>query len=73
MMLVVFTLADMAAGILPVYIIIVVIGNIVITGLECLLVCIQVLRLEFYELFSRYYEGGGRKYEPIIARAAVQQ
>ena len=44
MMLVVFTLADMAAGMMPVYIIIVIIGNIIVTCLECLLVCIQVLR-----------------------------
>lgn len=69
MMMVVFTLADMAAGIFPVYLIIVILGNALITGLECLLVCIQVLRLEFYELFSRYYDGGGRKYEPVMARA----
>lgn len=69
MMMVVFTLADMAAGIFPVYLIIVIIGNAVISGLECLLVCIQVLRLQFYELFSRYYDGGGRKYEPILAHA----
>lgn len=69
MMMVVFTLANMAAGIFPVYLIIVIIGNAVISGLECLLVCIQVLRLQFYELFSRYYDGGGRKYEPVLAHA----
>ena len=69
MMMVVFTLADMAAGIFPIYLLIVILGNALITGLECLLVCIQVLRLQFYELFSRYYDGGGRKYEPVMARA----
>ena len=35
-------------------------GNILVMGLEGLVVCIQVLRLEFYELFSRFYEGNGR-------------
>ena len=70
MMLVVFTLADMAAGMMPVYIIIVIIGNIIVTCLECLLVCIQVLRLQYYELFSRYYEGSGRKFEPVTVKAA---
>ena len=70
MMLVVFTLADMAAGMMPVYIIIVMIGNIIVTCLECLLVCIQVLRLQYYELFSRYYEGSGRKFEPVTVKAA---
>ena len=70
MMLVVFTLADMAAGMMPVYIIIVIIGNIIVTCLECLLVCIQVLRLQYYELFSRYYDGSGRKFEPVTVKAA---
>ena len=31
-------------------------------ALEALLVCIQVLRLEFYEMFSRFYEGEGRAF-----------
>ena len=70
MMLVVFTLADMAAGMMPVYIIIVIIGNVIVTCLECLLVCIQVLRLQYYELFSRYYDGSGRKFEPVTVKAA---
>ena len=33
--------------------------------LEALLVAIQVLRLEYYELFSRFYSGEGRPYEPV--------
>ena len=70
MMLVVFTLADMAAGMMPVYIIIVIIGNVIVTCLECLLVCIQVLRLQYYELFIRYYDGSGRKFEPVTVKAA---
>lgn len=40
-----------------------ILGNLLIAGLEGLLVAIQVLRLEFYELFSRYYRGGGRAFE----------
>lgn len=63
MMLVVFAIADMFS--LPGYIIAVVIGNIVVIGLEALLVGIQVLRLEYYEMFSKFYIGDGRKYEPI--------
>lgn len=42
-----------------------VIGNIVVMGIEGLLVGIQVLRLQFYELFGRFYSGDGRKYSPI--------
>lgn len=32
--------------------------------LEGLIVGIQVLRLEFYEIFSRNFEGNGKPYEP---------
>ena len=41
-----------------------VIGNIVIIGLEGLIVFIQSMRLEYYELFSKYYTGEGIEYEP---------
>lgn len=45
--------------------IILVIGNIFIIGLEGMIVGIQGLRLEFYEMFSKYYEGNGRLFKPI--------
>lgn len=63
MMQVVFVLAEMCGG--PAYWIIVVLGNFFVLGLEALLVAIQVLRLEYYEMFSRFYFGDGRPYEPI--------
>ena len=63
MMLVVFVLAEQAAG--AVYWIIVILGNILVMVLEALLVAIQVLRLEYYELFSRFYSGEGRAFEPV--------
>lgn len=47
------------------YIAIAVVGNIIVMVLEALLVCIQVLRLEFYEMFSRFYSGEGRPFEPV--------
>lgn len=40
-------------------------GNIIIIGLECLIVFIQGLRLEYYELFSKYYTGDGIEYSPL--------
>ncbi len=40
-------------------IVVLVLGNIFVMGFEGLLVCIQVLRLEFYELFGRFYSGDG--------------
>lgn len=42
-----------------------VIGNIVVCGLEGLVVGIQVLRLEYYEMFSRFYKGSGREFKPF--------
>ena len=63
MMQVVFTLAETvgSVGYWPV----VVIGNALVCALEALLVSIQVLRLEYYEMFSRFYSGEGRPYEPV--------
>jgi V/A-type H+-transporting ATPase subunit I len=42
-----------------------IIGNIIIIGLEGLIVFIQSLRLEYYELFSKYYSGYGVEYTPV--------
>ena len=40
---------------------IVILGNLFVCGMEGLIVGIQVLRLEYYELFSRFYKGTGRE------------
>lgn len=45
--------------------IILILGNALIIGLEGMIVFIQGLRLEFYEMFSKYYEGNGRLFRPI--------
>lgn len=44
---------------------IIILANIVIIGLEGLIVFIQGLRLEYYELFSKYYDGSGYEYKPF--------
>ena len=41
------------------------IGNVVILTLEALIVFIQALRLEYYELFTKYYRGDGIEYVPV--------
>ena len=67
LMLVVHMLAELAGGGGgPVAIAILILGNLFVMGFEGLLVCIQVLRLEFYELFGRFYDDGGIPYEPKI-------
>ena len=40
-------------------------GNLLIVGLEGLIVFIQVLRLEYYEFFSKFYKGGGSVFKPV--------
>lgn len=47
-------------------------GNLFVCGMEGLIVGIQVLRLEYYELFSRFYRGSGRAFKPY-GKAAKQQ
>lgn len=44
----------------------VILGNLIVMGIEGMLVCIQVLRLEFYEMFGRFYTSGGEKFAPCI-------
>jgi V/A-type H+-transporting ATPase subunit I len=58
MMLVVFSLMEMMGGGFG-RTLTFILGNLFVMGLEGLIVGIQVLRLEFYEMFSRYFEGNG--------------
>lgn len=62
----VLLLAGMAQGIGS--LIEIILGNIIIVALEGLIVGIQALRLEYYELFGRFFTGGGREYSPIKSR-----
>lgn len=62
MMEVVLMLAGVEAG-NPNWLV-VILGNLFVCGMEGLIVGIQVLRLEYYELFSRFYHGTGRPFKP---------
>ena len=64
MMEVVMTLAGAENGGMP-NILVVIIGNIIVLGMEGLVVGIQVLRLEYYEIFGRFYDGSGREFVPF--------
>ena len=66
MMGVVLTLAGYESG-SPNWIF-VVLGNIVVTALEGLVVGIQVLRLEYYEMFSRFYKGSGKPFKAYFKK-----
>ena len=63
MMEVVLMLAGVEQGGSPNWIV-VVLGNLFVMGMEGLIVGIQVLRLEYYEFFSRFYKGTGREFIP---------
>ncbi|ACP38318.1 V-type ATP synthase subunit I [Saccharolobus islandicus] len=56
----------------PIAIVILIIGNLLAIGLEGLVVFIQDLRLHFYEMFSKFYEGRGRKFEPVMAYVSLE-
>ncbi len=47
------------------YWIVIIIGNIFITGFEGLIVGIQTMRLSYYEFFSKFFKGGGVRFEPM--------
>lgn len=63
MMQVVMTLAGAENG-GTANILVVIIGNIIVLAMEGLVVGIQVLRLEYYEIFGRFYKGTGREFVP---------
>ena len=65
MMEVVLMLAGATNGGSPNWIV-VVLGNIFVCAMEGLIVGIQVLRLEYYEIFSRFYAGNGREFKPFM-------
>ena len=44
--------------------VVIVLGNLFVCLMEGLVVGIQVLRLEYYEMFSRFYKGSGRAFDP---------
>jgi len=48
---------------------VIIIGNLFVTGFEGLIVGIQVLRLQFFEQFGRFYSGGGRVFENCAGKS----
>jgi len=62
----IFTLAEMMS--LFGHIVTIVLGNVFMIVLEGGIVMIQVLRLEFYEGFARYFSGDGHEFAPLKLR-----
>ena len=63
MMLVVTLLMEMVSG--AGSIAVAILGNLFVMCLEGMIVGIQVLRLEFYEMFSRYFSGDGIAFQSL--------
>ncbi len=64
----VLTLADMMG--MTGHVITVILGNVFVLVLEGGIVMIQVMRLEYYEGFSRYFSGDGHEFAPLKLRRA---
>ena len=66
MMMVVFSLAGESKNIF-----VIILGNILVIALEGLLTGIQALRLEYYEMFSRFYNGDGKPFSPFTSKKTL--
>lgn len=64
--LAIFTLADMMGSVG--HLLTLVLGNLFVLVLEGGIVMIQVMRLQYYEGFSRYFSGDGHRFHPLRLR-----
>ena len=70
---IIFLLSDMVAGApagLVYRILVILIGNSIIIVLEGLIVTIQVVRLQYYEFFSKFFGDTGEQFSPFILRSS---
>lgn len=63
--LTVFAIAELVRGLPGAYGVVIILGNVLIIVLETLIVGIQALRLEYYELFTKFLSGRGVAYRPF--------
>jgi V/A-type H+-transporting ATPase subunit I len=52
-------------------VLVIILGNIVAMILEGVIACVQALRLEYYEFFSKFFPGGGRPFRPFRLRETI--
>jgi V/A-type H+-transporting ATPase subunit I len=70
---IVFLLSDMVGGApggIAFRILVILIGNSIIIVLEGLIVTIQVVRLQYYEFFSKFFNEFGEEFSPFILRSS---
>ncbi|PIE33390.1 hypothetical protein CSA56_11970 [candidate division KSB3 bacterium] len=64
----VFSLADIVGSLQGGglwYWLVIFLGNVLIIALEGMVVSIQTIRLEYYEFFSKFFQGGGERFHPL--------
>ena len=61
---IIYTMTEMVGGIGGVLILI--IGNAIVIVLEGMIVAIQVVRLQYYEFFSKFFNETGREFKPFV-------
>jgi V/A-type H+/Na+-transporting ATPase subunit I len=52
---------------------VVILGNILVIVGEGVIVGIQTMRLSYYELFSKFFRGGGMRFEPLTLNPAEEE
>jgi V/A-type H+-transporting ATPase subunit I len=70
---IVFLLSDLVGGApggIVYRILVILIGNAIIIVLEGLIVTIQVVRLQYYEFFSKFFSETGEEFAPFILRSS---
>lgn len=55
------------------YWITIILGNLFIIGFEGLIVGIQTMRLSYYEFFSKFFTGGGMRFEPLTLKPVQEE
>ena len=53
--------------------IVAVFGTLFVVGFEGLIVGIQTMRLEYYEFFSKFFNGGGLRFQPLTVQPEVEK
>ncbi len=59
---IILTLSEMAG---PAYLAVMIAGNAIVVVLEGMIVAIQVIRLQYYEFFSKFFNETGREFAPF--------
>lgn len=50
-----------------------ILGNLFVVGFEGLIVSIQTMRLEYYEFFSKFFSGGGLRFQPLTVQPSAEK